>query len=62
MTAGLGARMETPGGAGLGDPARRDLNALAADILDGKVSRAAAERDYGAARVAEALRRWKEPT
>ena len=61
MTAGLGVRMETPGGAGLGDPERRDLDAIAADILDGKVSRAAAERDYGAARVAEALRRWEEP-
>jgi N-methylhydantoinase B len=62
MTAGLGVRMETPGGAGLGVPARRCLNALAADILDGKVSRAAAERDYGKARVAQALAQWKEPT
>lgn len=61
MTAGLGVRMETPGGAGFGDPARRGLDALAADILDGKVSRAAAERDFGAARVAEALRQWEEP-
>lgn len=62
MTAGLGVRMETPGGAGLGDPAQRDPAALAADILDGKVSRAAAERDYGAARVAAALADWKEAT
>jgi N-methylhydantoinase B len=61
MTAGLGVRMETPGGGGLGDPARRDLRALAADILDGKVSRPAAERDYGAARVGEALAGWQEP-
>lgn len=62
MTAGLGVRMETPGGGGMGDPAKRDPMALAADILDGKVSREAAERDYGATRVAEALRHWKEPT
>jgi N-methylhydantoinase B len=62
MTAGLGVRMETPGGGGMGDPAKRDPRALAADILDGKVSRAAAERDYGADRVAAALRDWKEPT
>ena len=62
MTAGLGVRMETPGGAGLGMPARRSPDALAADILDGKVSRAAAERDYGAGRVAQALAQWREPT
>jgi N-methylhydantoinase B len=62
MTAGLGVRMETPGGGGMGDPAKRDPRALAADILDGKVSHAAAERDYGAGRVAAALRDWKEPT
>jgi N-methylhydantoinase B len=62
MTTGLGVRMETPGGGGFGDPAARDLHALAADILDGKVSRAAAERDYGAAKVREALAAWKEPT
>ena len=60
MTTGLGVRMETPGGAGLGDPALRDPMALAADILDGKVSRAAAERDYGTERVAAALAAWKE--
>jgi N-methylhydantoinase B len=61
MTAGLGVRMETPGGGGMGDPAKRDPRALAADILDGKVSRDAAERDYGAAKVAAALAEWKEP-
>jgi N-methylhydantoinase B len=62
MTTGLGVRMETPGGGGFGDPAARDPRALAADILDGKVSRAAAERDYGAAKVRDALAAWKEPT
>jgi N-methylhydantoinase B len=62
MTAGLGVRMETPGGGGFGDPAKRDPRALAADILDGKVSRAAAERDHGAALVAAALSNWKERT
>jgi N-methylhydantoinase B len=62
MTTGIGIRMETPGGGGFGDPAKRDDRRLAADILDGKVSRAAAERDYGADKVAQALRAWKEPT
>jgi N-methylhydantoinase B len=62
MTAGLAVRMETPGGGGLGDPALRDPQALAADILDGKVTRATAERDYGVARVVEALQAWREPT
>ncbi|MCC7426332.1 MAG: hydantoinase B/oxoprolinase family protein [Alphaproteobacteria bacterium] len=60
LKAGEAVRMETAGGGGLGSPAERDLRALAADILDGKVSRAAAERDHGAARVAAALRDWKE--
>lgn len=35
--------------------------ALAADILDGKLGRAAAARDYGAAGVAAALAAWTEP-
>jgi N-methylhydantoinase B len=60
MTTGLGVRLETPGGGGFGNPALRDPAALAADILDGKVSRVAAERDYGAAPVAAALAAWKE--
>jgi N-methylhydantoinase B len=60
MTKGLGVRMETPGGGGFGDPRARDPAALAADILDGKVSRTAAERDYGAENVAAALAAWKE--
>jgi N-methylhydantoinase B len=60
MTTGIGVRMETPGGGGLGDPAARHPHALAADILDGKVSRHAAERDYGKDRVAAALAAWRE--
>lgn len=62
MTAGLGVRMDTPGGGGFGDPGLRDPSAIAADLLDGKISRAAAERDYGAARVSAALANWRETT
>ncbi|MCC7281031.1 MAG: hydantoinase B/oxoprolinase family protein [Acetobacteraceae bacterium] len=60
MTAGLAVRMETPGGGGLGAASLREPRALAADILDGKVTRAAAEAAYGAARVAGALAAWNE--
>ncbi len=60
MTAGLGVRMDTPGGGGFGDPGLRDPRAIAADLLDGKVSRAAAVRDYGADCVAAALADWRE--
>jgi hypothetical protein len=49
-------RIETPGGGGYGPPAERALDALAADLRSGKVSRKAAERDYGKARVASALK------
>jgi N-methylhydantoinase B len=52
---GESMRIETPGGAGYGPPDRRSMTLIAQDIRDGKVSRAAAERDYGAARVREAL-------
>ena len=48
--------METPGGAEFGSSSERPLGLLAADIRDGKVSRAAAERDYGSERVRAALR------
>ena len=60
MTMGLAVRMETPGGGGFGDPAAREAQALAADILDGKVLRASAERDYGKAAVEAALASFKE--
>jgi len=56
MGPGDSMRIETPGGGGYGPPAERDLRALAQDLRDGRISRAAAERDYGADRVAAALR------
>ena len=62
VMAGVGVRMETPGGGGYGDPKLRDLQAIAADILDGKVTRTAAEADYGVSRVSQALAAWKEPS
>jgi N-methylhydantoinase B len=36
-----------PGGAGYGDPLQRPVEAVLADVIDGYVSLAAAERDYG---------------
>jgi N-methylhydantoinase B len=36
-----------PGGAGYGDPLERDAEMVAADVLDGKVSRASALEAYG---------------
>src|SRR5690606_23612203 len=59
LPAGQSVRLETPGGGGYGAPTGRDPAALRRDLLDGKVSRAAAERDYGSERVAQALA--KEP-
>lgn len=58
MRTGAAARVETPGGAGLGDPAARDPLALAEDIADGKTSRAKAVRDYGETAVAAAEALW----
>lgn len=55
LAAGETTRLETPGGGGMGDPAARDPAALAADLRGGKVSRAAAERDYGRALVERSL-------
>ena len=39
--------IEMPGGGGLGDPRRRPVERVLADVRAGLVSRAAAERDYG---------------
>ncbi len=39
-------RLQTPGGAGHGDPAERAASAIEVDLRDGRVSAAAAERDY----------------
>lgn len=55
LAAGEVIRVETLGGGGYGDPAERALEELARDLREEKVSRAAAERDYGAARVGQAL-------
>ncbi len=55
MKAGETVRVETLGGGGYGPPAGRPLPLLARDLREGKVTRAAAERDYGAAMVASAL-------
>nr|WP_328766088.1 hydantoinase B/oxoprolinase family protein [Devosia aurantiaca] len=48
-------RVETLGGGGFGDPGERPLSALAQDLREEKITKAAAERDYGADRVREAL-------
>ncbi len=55
MKVGDAMRIETPGAGGYGLPAERTMEALAADLKSGKVSRAAAERDYGKDKVAAAL-------
>ncbi len=55
LSAGEVIRVETLGGGGFGAPAERPLAALAADLREEKITRAAAERDYGPDRVAEAL-------
>jgi len=49
-------RLETPGGGGYGDPDRRRLADIACDLRGGKVTQAAAVRDYGKDRVEQALR------
>jgi N-methylhydantoinase B len=47
MAAGEIVRIRTTGGGGWGDPLDRDPQAVLLDVVQGKVSRAAAERDYG---------------
>jgi len=56
LEAGETVRVETLGGGGYGSPSERPLALLAQDLREGKVTRAAAECDYGPDRVAEALR------
>jgi N-methylhydantoinase B len=56
LAAGDSIRIETPGGGGFGAAAKRSAASIAADLRAGKLSRAAAERDYGAAKLAEAER------
>jgi N-methylhydantoinase B len=55
LKAGETIRVETLGGGGYGDPRERPDDLLARDLRQGKVTRAAAERDYGADKVARAL-------
>jgi len=55
MKVGDAMRIETPGAGGYGAPAERSLAAIAADLRNGKVTRKAAERDYGVERVRAAL-------
>jgi N-methylhydantoinase B len=55
MKVGDAMRIETPGAGGYGAPAERPVEALAGDLKSGKVSRAAAEQDYGKEKVAAAL-------
>ena len=47
LRAGDVFRLDTPGGGGHGDPLARDPERVLADVLEGAVSRSAAERDYG---------------
>ncbi len=57
MVPGDSMRIETPGGAGYGAPGERKLDEIARDLRDGRVSRSAAEADYGVDRVQAALNR-----
>jgi len=55
LEAGETVRMETPGAGGFGPPGDRRPLDLARDLEDGKVTLAAAERDYGREKVEAAL-------
>jgi N-methylhydantoinase B len=46
VAAGEVIRIETTGGGGWGDPLERDPDRVAADVIQGKVSRSAARHDY----------------
>lgn len=61
LMAGETIRVETLGAGGHGDPSGRPLALLAADLRAGKVSAAAARRDYGAERTRAALEINKKP-
>lgn len=54
LATGARIRLETPGGGGLGAPAERSAEALAADLADGRVARPAAVAAYGEAAVVAA--------
>jgi N-methylhydantoinase B len=40
-------RLDTPGGGGFGDPFGREPEKVLADVREGYITGAAAERDYG---------------
>jgi N-methylhydantoinase B/oxoprolinase/acetone carboxylase alpha subunit len=46
MAAGEGFLLQSAGGGGYGDPARRDPAAVARDVVEGYVTTGAAKRDY----------------
>ncbi len=39
--------LRLPGGGGYGDPKKRDRKLVETDLLDGKISKKSAQRDYG---------------
>ena len=47
MAAGERFMLQSAGGGGFGDPRRRDTAAIASDLAEGYVTRAAAKEDYG---------------
>jgi N-methylhydantoinase B len=53
-------RLETPGGGGFGDPARRDPDQVAADVADGLISREAAKQQYRVALATDGTVDWSE--
>lgn len=55
LNQGESVRIVTPGAGGFGSCKERSLELIARDLRDGLVTRAAAERDYGAERVRAAL-------
>ena len=53
MPGGDFIRLETPGGGGFCNPAKRDPEQVALDVADGLISREDAERDYRVTLTAE---------
>ena len=56
LAAGQRMRVETPGGGGFGPSHLRSIEALAEDLMSDKLTRAAAERDYGIEHVQLAIK------
>ncbi len=55
LKAGDTVTINTGGGGGFGNPWERDIELVRRDVLDGYVTREAAERDYGVAFTADGL-------